>query len=163
MRVVLVLVWLFLSAQLFAQEIPGAFGIDFGTNIKDLDVMDQSKTSAGIPIYMVIPPNKVPFLNTYAVEITPKSKLVYAIWGRGEVNSLSECEDLLEKVASQMEKEFGVQRQKPPFDAKGYFFTAGNRVAIVKCLENKGKWNIYLQFYDSELEQKASEEWKAHQ
>jgi hypothetical protein len=149
-----------LCTVVLAQNIPGAFGIDFGTHIKDIDVVDTSRTSGGIPIYIVLPPHKVPFLNTYAVEITPKSKRVYAIWGRGEVSSEEECAKLVEEVASQMEKEFGVKRKKPPFKATGYYFTDGNRFAIVKCLGGEKGWRIYLQFYDGKLENVARKEWQ---
>ncbi|WP_457601244.1 hypothetical protein [Hydrogenivirga sp.] len=156
----LLLVLTVLSLSAFSQNIPGAFGIDFGTHIKDIDVVDESKTSGGTPIYIVLPPHKVYFIKTYAVEITPKSKKVYAIWGRGSVPGKEECAKLVEGVADQMEKEFGVKRQKPPFKAVGYYFTAGDRFAIVKCLGEGDSWSIYLQFYDGKLEELARKEWQ---
>ncbi|EDP75448.1 hypothetical protein [Hydrogenivirga sp. 128-5-R1-1] len=152
------LITLFFSLSVFSQHIPGAFGIDFGTHIKDIDVVDESKTSGGTVVYIVLPPHRVPFVKTYAVETTPRSKKVYAIWGRGEVSSKEECVQLVEDVAKRMEKEFGVKKKKPPFKAIGYYFVAGNRFAIVKCLNDNGAWNIYLQFYDGELEELAKRE-----
>ncbi len=140
-----------LTAVGFAQEITGAFGIRFGTPLKDIKIIKAMKTVGGNLIYLVSPSEKVNGLDTYIVEAEPKNNRVYGIWGVKRGISKEKCVNTLEEFSSKIEKEYEIKRQKPPFNVEGYFFTKGDKTIIVKCLKDKTGWSFYIQYYDESL------------
>lgn len=140
---VLALVTLSLS---FSQELKDAFGVSFGTPIKDLKVLKALKTSHGRLIYVISPPEPDPSLDTYVVETTADNR-VMGVWGVKRSLKKEECRSLLESFARKVEKELGVGRKKPPFEVEGFFFEKGNTSVILKCLEDRTGWSFYAQFY----------------
>ncbi len=143
----------------FAQEITGAFGIKFGSLLKELNVIKASKTTDGDPLYMIDPPIKLKLLTEYYVMVTPISKKIYSVWGIDKKLKEKECITSLEAILKALERKYKTKRKEIfSFFDTNYMISKGKVYVHVRCSNELTDYTLYVQYYHRDLMEQAKQE-----
>ncbi len=113
------------------EKITGAFGIEFGTLLKDVTVI---KSHVNSQIHNIEPPQPMSLLRFYAVDTTGPDQKIYRITGLTLENNRLACLEDLASIVEILKNKYGqAEEQKSIFR-----FKDGNRSVIASCDQEGG-------------------------
>jgi hypothetical protein len=141
------------------KKITGAFGINLGDKF-DFDMkIGAGELTDGTPLHKFYPSKSFRSFENYYVLTTPKTGIVYGIWGIGSMENQSKSKKEQALIMSILEDKYGKA------DKDGLFseiegekrIDQGNRYIIVN-IEGFSDVTIDIRYYDSELKKLAEKE-----
>ncbi|MCG6969954.1 MAG: hypothetical protein LJE85_09320 [Gammaproteobacteria bacterium] len=119
-----------------AESITGAFGIAFGTLLKDVNVIESHVNSQ---IHNVQPPKPMSLLRFYTVDTTGDDKKIYRITGLTLENNRLACLEDLATITSILQNKYGQSEQGHSEKKEPIFrFLEGKRSVIASCDQEGG-------------------------
>lgn len=154
-----------LSLNAFAEapvEPKGAFGINFGDKIDILKVKDEVPLSSGEKMYLVEAPQPLTGrLDRYYVQITPKTNVVFSIWGDRDYERVNrdKCNTEKKEIVNLLENKYGESESTGimNIDDDRYFGFANSRISA-SC-RNLGS-NLSIRYVNKKLSELYTEEKK---
>ena len=139
-----VILFLVVNSQAFgAGKISGAFGVKLGQKFTPSSAIAEIIGESKDLRYTFHPKKPFRSFNNYYVSITPKTHLVYAIWGIGPINNGGSCQKEKDLVMSILEEKYG-KRVKSLVQDRGAI-NRGNRIIAILCDKSKSnKSNLIL-------------------
>ena len=131
------------------EEITGAFGIEFGTLLKDVKVV---KSHVNDQIHNIEPPNPMSLLRFYTVDTTGSDKKIYRITGLTLENNRLACLEDLASITAILENKYGKSEQLKTI----FRYQDGNRSVIASCDQEGGDssrktYNLKVTYEDRSL------------
>lgn len=121
----------FSSIAYSAEKITGAFGIEFGTLLKDVKVIQSHVNQQ---IHNVDPPKPMSLLRFYTVDTTGPNKKIYRITGHTLENNRLACLEDLSTITAILENKYGKSEQRETI----FHYQDGNRSVIASCDQEGG-------------------------
>jgi hypothetical protein len=109
-----------------AEKISGAFGIEFGTLLKDVNVIESHVNSQ---IHNIEPPKPMSLLRFYTVDTTGADKKIYRITGLTLENNRLACLEDLTTITAILKNKYGQSEQKDTI----FRFQDGKRSVTASC------------------------------
>jgi len=122
---------IFSSNSFGAENITGAFGIQFGTLLKDVKVIESHVNSQ---VHNVDPPKPMSLLRFYTVDTTGPEKKIYRITGLTLENNRLACLEDLATITAILENKYGKSEQLKTI----FRYQDGNRSVIASCDQEGG-------------------------
>lgn len=146
------------------ERIPGAFGVRFGDLFAPDIASETASLNDRIPLYQFTPEEPHRFLTRYYIEITPKTHMVYSIWGYGPDRGFAACQAEQAELLAELQPLFGSVRKRlffaPAEDEKR--IEQKDREILVKCTGHNAA-KLLVRFTDRQLKEKAERERAAGQ
>jgi hypothetical protein len=114
-----------------AEKIIGAFGIEFGTLLKDVNVIESHVNAQ---IHNVEPPKPMSLLRFYTVDTTGADKKIYRITGLTLENNRLACLEDLASITAILKNKYGQSEQKKTI----FRFQDDNRSVTASCDQEGG-------------------------
>lgn len=149
------------SAGLAVDAPKGAFGINFGSKLSELNILKETTLTNGNPLYRVQPPSPMNLLDTYYVLVTPKSNEVYEIWGDKDYSreERAKCKTDKNSILALLENKYG-EFKRPQFTYGDIKEIEIDNVAINIDCRNSLNDNLSLRYQDLTILDKAEKEAK---
>jgi hypothetical protein len=119
------------SISMSAEKITGAFGIEFGTLLKDVTVL---KSHVNGQVHNVEPPKAMSLLRFYSVDTTGADKKIYRITGLTLENNRLACLEDLASITAILENKYGKSEQLKTI----FRFQDGDRSVTASCDQEGG-------------------------
>lgn len=135
-------------------EPKGAFGINFGDSIKNLNVKTIGELTSGEKLYEVEPPSPLNSkLEIYYVRVTPKTNRIFEIWGDKNFDRANrdKCNNEKEDILSILENKYGKSESIGMFNVDNDRILQVGNVAISATCRNLGQ-NMSIRYYNKLLQ-----------
>lgn len=144
-----------------AAEIKGGFGITLGEKLPPGTVIVRE--FPGQDFVKVKPPKSSPLFNTYYVDRTPKTGLVYRIDARRNISTVGECTNDVRLIVAAMKGKYGKPTVRPwGYEASGdkTMFRDNAKGIAVYCHHNimKGYYTLITSYTSVPLYDQAQKE-----
>lgn len=147
------------SVVIAEDRINGAFGMNLGQTFDPEMAIGKASLTDGTPMYRFVPKKKFRSFSHYYVLITPKSHIVYAIWGIGEIKNTSVCKKEQKLLMSILKDKYGKEKKKDfvssLYDAD--IITHGDRYVMTKCT-GFSNVTVEIRYNDNEYKELAENE-----
>lgn len=132
----------------------GAFGIEFGKQLKDLTVLEKNELRSGEPVYKVKAPNPLNNkLEDYYVLVTPESHKVYTIWGNKDYERMNRDKCINEKddIVAILESKYGESKSATTINIDNDRVFELDNVNIYAVCQNLGQ-NLSIRYINKGLQ-----------
>lgn len=142
-----------------AEAIAGAFGIRFGDLFPPDDAAATASLNDAIPLYRFTPDPPDAHFTRYYVEISPRTHMVYGIWGYGPEKGFETCRSEQGALAAELEGRHGKAERRfffaPPQD--GTRIRHDGRSVLLRCTGDNAS-RLLIRYIDRRLQEKAQAE-----
>lgn len=159
-KVLVMFCFLAITIPVFAiEKIEGAFGIKLGQQFDFNLSRGTASLTDGTPLYSFKPENKFRSFRQYYVLITPKTNLVYGIWGIGDVDNTEIGKQEQAVIMEILKNKYGEVEKEGFLDIMSdtQQIDQGDRYVLTKV---SGFTDITLdiRYYDKKLKTQAEKE-----
>lgn len=153
--------WLLSIATAKAEEvkITGAFGYTLGAQMDPKQIIGKAQLTSGTPMYQFAPDKRFRSFSKYYVLVTPKTHVIYEIWGVGQVDNVAAGQKEQSFVMSLLQEKYGSKEKEGLLDvmSDSKAIHQGNRYVMTK-LTGFMDVTIEIRYCDSDLETLAEQE-----
>ena len=150
-----------MSAALGAgsDKIEGAFGRMLGEMFNPASALRQASLTDGTPMLRFKPDKPFRSFSNYFVLVTPKTHVVYSIWGIGKVANTEAGKKEQALVMQLLSDKYGPEDKPAPMDALGdvKHISQGTRYVYTK-ITGFSDVTLEIRYYDTDLEKQAEQE-----
>ena len=158
-QLILFLCFLMYNPLIAEESIEGAFGKFLGDYFDPESAIGKGALTDGTPMYRFNPKNPYRAFNQYYVMITPKSNLIFSIWGIGDFDSSPKAKNEQSVLLKVLESKYGRKENQDwlstLYDKES--IDHGDRYILTKV---SGVFDVTLEvrYYDKKLQEVAEEE-----
>ena len=159
---VFLLIFLWVSQALSAQppQITGAFGFKFGEKFDTSKAVKEVKLAGG-PAYEIEPINPHRSCSVYRVRITPKTHLIYTIFGEGLFTDVEDAVKEALLVLELLERKYGKNEYIVDYKSFNVFrhtFAIGSQRVYIFIDEEESGYELRIIYTDNNLSNQAYKE-----
>lgn len=142
-----------------AEKIIGAFGKELGAKFEPSSAIGSGELTDGTPMFQFSPTNRFRSFSKYYVMISPKSHIIYSIWGIGSIENDPTCKKEQQVILAILKDKYGQPLKKDLsmtlFDTE--MIDRGGRDIVLKC-HGFMDATIEIRYTDRLLKEQANNE-----